>query len=95
MRKPPGKTGDNVVRMSSKPVENRAPNWDFSGTAAGSGPPAGSPDDPRMREAVRLMEAFLAIEDAQGRAALITLAERLVSFDWVRRAQRAKGLGEA
>jgi hypothetical protein len=44
---------------------------------------AGSPDDPRMKEAMRLMQAFLAIEDAAGRAALITLAERLVSYDWV------------
>jgi hypothetical protein len=42
---------------------------------------AGSPDDPRMREAMRLIKAFLAIEDEHGRAALITLAERLVSYD--------------
>jgi hypothetical protein len=41
-----------------------------------------------MQEALRLMEAFLAIEDEQGRAALITLAERLVSYDWVRKAQQ-------
>jgi hypothetical protein len=41
-----------------------------------------------MREAMRLVEAFLAIEDELGRAALITLAERLVSYDWVRKAQQ-------
>jgi hypothetical protein len=88
MRKPPPKPGHNVVPLSSKPVENRAPAGDLSGSAVGPGAPAGSPDDPRMREAMRLMEAFLAIEDAQGRTALITLAERLVSFDWMRRVQQ-------
>ena len=41
-----------------------------------------------MREAMRLVEAFLAIEDEHGRTALITLAERLVSYDWVRKAQQ-------
>jgi hypothetical protein len=40
-----------------------------------------------MAEAMRLMEAFLAIEDAAARAALIVLAERLVSYDWVRSGQ--------
>jgi hypothetical protein len=49
---------------------------------------AGSPDDPIMREALRLIEAFLAIEDANARNALITLAESLVSYDWLRKAQR-------
>ncbi len=47
----------------------------------------GSAQDPVMAEALRLVEAFLAIEDATARAALIALAERLVSYDWVRRAQ--------
>jgi hypothetical protein len=51
---------------------------------------AGSPDDPIMREALRLIEAFLAIEDAAARAALITLAEGLVSYDWVRKVQRQR-----
>ena len=55
--------------------------------AAGSLATAGGPDDPVMREALRLMEAFLAIEDAAARTALITLAESLVSYDWVRKAQ--------
>lgn len=49
---------------------------------------AGSPDDPMMREALRLIEAFLAIEDVKARASLITLAESLVSYDWVRKVQR-------
>jgi hypothetical protein len=34
------------------------------------------------------MEAFLAIEDATLRPAIVTLAERLVSYDWVRKAQQ-------
>jgi hypothetical protein len=49
---------------------------------------AGSPGDPRMQEAMRLMEAFLAIADGPARAALIALAESQVTQDWVRRAQR-------
>ena len=48
----------------------------------------GSQDDPRMQEAVRLMESFLAIEDPQSRSALVKLAEGLVSCDWVRKAQQ-------
>jgi hypothetical protein len=49
---------------------------------------AGSDDDPVMREALRLIRAFLAIEDPDARNALVTLAESLVSYDWVRKAQR-------
>jgi len=48
---------------------------------------AGSKDDPRMKEAVVLMEAFLAIEDPVARNALVTLAQQLVSYDWARRAR--------
>jgi hypothetical protein len=44
-----------------------------------------SPDNPRMQEEMRLMEAFTAIEDAQARAELIKLAKRLVSCDWARK----------
>jgi len=47
-------------------------------------PVAGDPEDPRMKEALRLVEAFLAIEDAAARAALVTLADRMVSHDWLR-----------
>jgi hypothetical protein len=50
----------------------------------------GGPEDPIMREALRLIEAFLAIEDAAARSALITLAEGLVSYDWVRKVQRRR-----
>jgi hypothetical protein len=35
-----------------------------------------------------LIEAFLAIEDVNARASLITLAESLVSYDWVRKVHR-------
>jgi hypothetical protein len=41
-----------------------------------------------MQEAVRLMEAFLAIEDSASRDALVTLAEQLVSHEWARRGLR-------
>jgi hypothetical protein len=81
MSKQTHSSGDNIVPMPAKTAENRD-------SAAHTLAAAGSPDDPRMKEAMRLMQAFLAIEDAPGRAALITLAERLVSDDWVRRAQR-------
>ena len=75
--------------MPAMPLENRSPARDFPGHAAPAAlAAAGSPDDPRMREAMRLIEAFLAIEDAAARAALIALAERLVTHDWVRRAQQ-------
>ena len=48
----------------------------------------GAKDDPRMQEAVRLMEAFFAIEAPAAREALVNLAEQLVSHDWARRGQR-------
>ena len=52
------------------------------------GAAAGGESDPRMQEAMRLMESFLAIEDPQSRGALVKLAEGLVSCDWVRKAQQ-------
>ena len=58
--------------------------------AAGPISAAGGPEDPIMHEALRLIEAFLAIEDAAARSALITLAEGLVSYDWVRKVQRRR-----
>lgn len=45
----------------------------------------GSKDDPRMKEAIVLMEAFLAIEDQVARKSLVSLAQQLVSHDWARR----------
>jgi hypothetical protein len=84
MNKHPHEPGHNVLQMPAMPLENRSPARDFPGHVAA----AGSPDDPRMREAMRLIEAFLAIEDAAARAALIALAERLVTHSWARRAQQ-------
>ena len=84
MNKHPHETGHNVLQMPAMPLELRSPARGFTGHVA----VAGSPDDPRMREAMRLIEAFLAIEDAAARAALIALAERLVTHDWARRAQQ-------
>jgi hypothetical protein len=90
MNKYPRKPGHNVVQMPAKPLENRSPAHDLMGNAAAPGAfaAAGSPGDPRMQEAMRLIESFLAIEDAAARAALITLAERQVTHDWLRRAQQ-------
>lgn len=67
----------NVVPLPAKAAENRA-----AARAA-----AGSQNDPRTQEAMRLIEAFLAIEDATARSSLIALAERLVSYDWLRKVQ--------
>ena len=74
-------SGDNVVPLTAKASDGR-------GSPVKTFAAAGSPDDPRMKEALRLMQFFLAIEDAPGRAALITLAERLVSDEWARRQQQ-------
>ncbi|HTT49751.1 MAG TPA: hypothetical protein VMG39_17305 [Pseudolabrys sp.] len=72
--------GDNVVPWATKLRIDMA---------AGAAPfIAGGQDDPRTREAIRLIESFLAIEDASARAALIALAESLVTHDWLRRAQQ-------
>jgi len=65
MNKHPHEPGHNVLQMPAMPLENRSPARDFPGDVAA----AGSPDDPRMREAMRLIEAFLAIEDAAARRA--------------------------
>jgi hypothetical protein len=90
MNKRTQESGNNVLQMLALPLENRSPARELPDTAAAPAVLAadGSPDDPRMREAMRLIEAFLAIDDAAARAALIMLAERLVTQDWVRRAQQ-------
>jgi hypothetical protein len=75
--------------MPSKTTEKCVLTHDFSAAAAAPGAlAAGSPDDPRTQEAMRLIEAFLAIDDATARASLIVLAERLVSYDWLRKVQQ-------
>jgi hypothetical protein len=79
----PHKPDNNVVPMPGAMRDNRTPPQYLVAPVT-----AGGPNDPRLQEAMRLMEAFLAIEDEQRRAALIALAERLVSFDWVRKTQR-------
>jgi hypothetical protein len=77
----------NITAMQTSTSGNDGPPHDLEDPIAGPLSAAGSLKDPVMRDALRLMEAFLAIEDAASRAALITLAEGLVSYDWVRKAQ--------
>ena len=74
-------------RCLRKPRKKAAPR-DFPAPAPAALAVAGSPDDPRTQEAMRLIEAFLAIEDATARSSLIALAERLVSYDWLRKVQQ-------
>jgi hypothetical protein len=80
MRKQPRKPGLNVVPMPAKKHEtsreNRTAARNFAANAVIPGvlAAAGSSDEPRVKDGLRLVEAFLAIEDAQGRAALVTLA---------------------
>ena len=90
MHKYPRKPDLSVVPMSLKTAEKCVPTRDFPAAvvAPGALAAAGSPDDPRTQEAMRLIEAFLAIEDASARASLIVLAERLVSYDWLRKVQQ-------
>ena len=78
----------NIVPMVAEMARDPDPVGSAAAvnTGASALTAAGSPNDPRMKEAMRLMKSFLAIEDAAGRAALITLAERLVSYDWARKA---------
>jgi len=88
---PPRNHDDNVVELAvRKKPDPDQPVYSFAkagGTSAKRRGDAAQHDDARVREAMRLAEAFLAIEDATARAALITLAERLVSYDWVRNAR--------
>jgi len=87
MNNHPSPHDDNVVSLDTKAkAKDSLRDTDRQGFDAKSVP--GGKDDPRMQEAVRLMEAFLAIEDAAARNALVTLAEQLVSHDWARRGLR-------
>lgn len=92
----------NIIPLALKPrgARSSAPNSPACRSrpklkgknAAGDGRPAGtkagSKDDPRMKQALTLMEAFLAIDDEAARSALVTRAQQLVSHDWARRARR-------
>ncbi|MFA6267519.1 MAG: hypothetical protein WC670_17605 [Pseudolabrys sp.] len=85
MDHPPFSSNDNVIPLDGKLKavgrDNTRPTFETAGQA-------GDKDDPRMKEAMALVEAFLAIEDQVARGALVTLAQQLVSYDWARRAQR-------
>ena len=83
----PFPTEDNVVSLDAK-VKAKDSLRDADRQAFDAKAMPGGKDDPRMQEAVRLMEAFLAIEDSAARQALVTLAEQLVSHDWARRGLR-------
>jgi hypothetical protein len=85
MNKHPPKPDHNVVQIPAKALKGRKPASDFVAPALGT---PGNPHDSRTREALRLIEAFLAIEDTAARSALVALAERLVSYDWVRKVQQ-------
>ncbi|MEP7030710.1 MAG: hypothetical protein ABI830_07240 [Pseudolabrys sp.] len=86
MPKIPPELGHNVVPMPTVAVQNNVPAGERPNNQGAAIAAAGSRDDPRMQEALRRVEAFLAVEDAQARAALVALAESLISYDWVRRA---------
>ncbi|MDI1345845.1 MAG: hypothetical protein PSV22_17340 [Pseudolabrys sp.] len=87
MNKPPRKHGHNVVQLAvKKKAVDDQPVCNFAKTGVARNRPDGvRDDDARVQEAMRLAQAFLAIEDAAARGALIALAERLVSYDWVRK----------
>lgn len=72
-------TTDNVIPLESKLRECGRDQVCQTATEPGS------KDDPRMKEAIVLVEAFLAIEDQVARKSLVSLAQQLVSYDWARR----------
>ena len=86
----PRKSGNNVVPLPTKSRRGRNAAREFADdpAAPAAAACAGGRDDPRTKEAMKLIELFLAIEDASARAALIALAESLVTHDWLRRQQK-------
>jgi hypothetical protein len=84
----PNEFSQGIQRTCKRAPMDRTTNLHTTAADAIPLTAAGSPDDPMMREALRLIEAFLALEDVNARASLITLAESLVSYDWVRKVQR-------
>ena len=87
MDQSPFSAADNIVPLDSK-AKAKESSRDGERQSIDAKSVPGGKDDPRMQEAVRLMEAFLAIEDPPARNALVTLAEQLVSYDWARRGLR-------
>jgi hypothetical protein len=89
MSKHPRKPGNNVVPLPTTRRSGCDAAREFADDPAASAATAcaGGHDDPRTKEAMQLIEVFLAIEDASARAALIALAESLVTHDWLRRQQ--------
>ncbi len=77
--KPSRKPGHNVVNLVTTTHASIAP------ASVGARNIKNKPDDVRVKEAMRLAQAFLAIEDPVARAALVALAERLISYDWIRK----------
>lgn len=81
MNKTP-KSGANVVQLPLKSGASRqALRRAAAAAERGTLIDAGSPDDPRMQQALRMAKAFLAIEDATARGALVDLAERMADRD--------------
>ena len=80
--KTPRKHGHNVVELA---IKKRAVAEKILPELAGKTARAKGSPDVRVKEAMRLAQAFLAIEDPVARNALIELAERLVSYDWIRK----------
>lgn len=87
MDEQPHTPADNIVQLPIKP-RNGSRLADRPGEPGATPAMAGGHDDPRTQEAMRLVEWLLAIEDASARAALIALAESLVTHDWLRRTQQ-------
>ncbi len=87
MNEHPRKPGNNVVPLPAKPRGGRNPACELAShpAATATAASANGRDDPRTREAMQLIAAFLAIEDASARGALIALADSLVTHDWLRR----------
>ena len=88
MNEQPPAPADNVVQLPVRPRGGGHPATGRLSEAAAVAAMPGGHDDPRTREALRLIESFLAIEDSSARAALIALAESLVTHDWLRRTEQ-------
>ena len=73
----------NVVRLPRRPGVSRKPKSPAATEVdARALVTAGSANDPRMQEVLRMAKAFLAIEDVTARNSLVALAERLATDSW-------------